>query len=51
MASHLAARFPMVIDFLFVDRSLGNLQQLSENRVLGKYTRTVYKTFNRNREI
>lgn len=51
MASHLAARFPEVIDFLFVDRSLGNLTSLSESRVLGEYTRSLYKTFSRNWEI
>lgn len=38
MATYLAHNYPSIIDFLFVDRSFGNLQAISENMVAGSKT-------------
>ena len=39
MATHLAKNYPQYIDFLFVDRSLGNLHAMSESSFLGTKSR------------
>ena len=38
MATHLAYNYPHIIDFLFVDRSFGNLQSISESLIVGNKT-------------
>ena len=42
MASHLANNFGQHIDFLFVDRSLGSLQTISQRLILGSYSETAF---------
>lgn len=38
MATHLAYNYPYIIDFLFVDRSFGNLQSIGESMIVGNKT-------------
>jgi pimeloyl-ACP methyl ester carboxylesterase len=42
MASHLANNFGEHIDFLFVDRSLGSLQAISQRLILGSYNQSLF---------
>jgi len=48
MATHIANNYPEFIDFLFVDRSLGNLQRMSESSFVGSYSKSIYYYFSRN---
>ena len=45
MATHLAANYPEFIDFLFVDRSFGNLEKMGENSFRGPYTSPILNIF------
>ena len=48
MATHLANSYPQYIDFLFVDRSFGNLHAMSESSFLGSKSRQIFDVFSRN---
>ena len=47
MASHIAKNYPQFIDFLFVDRSLGSLEELAKNMILGSYNQRLFSLFSR----
>ena len=47
MATHLAKNYPQYIDFLFVDRSLGNLYAMSESSFLGSKSKQILDIFSR----
>lgn len=45
IATHLANTYPEYIDFLFIDRSLGNLNTISDNIIQGKCNRFLLNFF------
>lgn len=45
MATHLACNYPQYIDFLFVDRSLGSLQEMSRSSFKGQYNDAIFECF------
>ena len=45
MATHLAFNYPQFIDFLFVDRSLGNLGVMCEKMLVGKWKQSLFNWF------
>ena len=48
MATHVANNYPDFVDFLFVDRSLGNLDCMSESSFIGNYSIAILRYFSRN---
>lgn len=48
IATHLANFYPEFISFLLVDRSLGNLERMSESNFLGDFSKHIYLMFSRN---
>lgn len=45
IATHVANSYPDHISFLFVDRSLGSLEKMSESSFLGPWSPTIFKCF------
>ena len=45
IATHMANRYPQHIDFLFVDRSLGNLESVSSSIISGTQNANLFKCF------
>lgn len=48
IATHLAKNYPEYIDFLFIDRSLGSLDVMSESTFLGNYSKKILSYFSQN---
>lgn len=48
IATHLANTYPEYIDFLFIDRSLGNLNIISENIIQGRCNKFLVNFFTNN---
>ena len=48
IATHLANNFPQYIEFLFIDRSLGSLDVMSESNFLGTFSRNILSYFSMN---
>ena len=48
MATHIASNYPNIIDFLFIDRSLGNLDCMAQSSFLGSYSQSILSFFSRN---
>lgn len=48
MATHIASNYPKLIDFLFIDRSLGNLDCMAQSSFLGSYSLAILRYFSRN---
>lgn len=48
MATHIASNYPKFIDFLFIDRSLGNLDCMASSSFLGRYSQAILRYFSRN---
>jgi len=51
MATHLANHYPNDINFLFVDRSLGNLSRMSESNFIGAKTSSILECFSHHWEL
>lgn len=51
IATHLANSYPEFISLLFVDRSLGNLERMSESNFLGDFSKHIYLMFSRNWKV
>jgi pimeloyl-ACP methyl ester carboxylesterase len=47
MASHIAKNYPQFIEFLFVDRSLGSLEEISQNMIMGRFNQLLFNIFSR----
>lgn len=45
IATHLANSYPEHIEFLFIDRSLGSLDVMSESNFLGSFSRNILSHF------
>lgn len=48
IATHLANNYPEFIDFLFIDRSLGSLNVMSESNFLGDYAPKILNYLSQN---
>mmetsp|Transcript_23876 Transcript_23876/g.36561 ORF Transcript_23876/g.36561 Transcript_23876/m.36561 type:complete len:170 (+) Transcript_23876:70-579(+) len=51
VATHLAKNYPQHIEFLFVDRSFGNINKMSDSLMLGKYNRKFFDIFSKGWKI
>lgn len=45
VASHLANSYPKMIDFLFVDRSFGNLETMVQSFMFGNQNQCIFRSF------
>lgn len=48
IATHLANSYPEYVEFLFIDRSLGSLEVMSESSFLGSCSRKILSHFSQN---
>jgi len=51
VATHLANNYPQLIEFLFVDRSFGEINKMSESLMLGSYNRFFFNCFSKGWKI